>query len=307
VVKARQVLFSKQVPASGRVCSWRKPRVWPSSWRRTPVRVHGVDVAEGRRRDQELAAAPAGAGEERARQVLAGRDLADVEDDTVVAAGAVAVLVARGVDEVDPRGWPPRPAAAEFIALTTVVVAVPEGRLADAVGDVLRRAGRPLVVGAVDRVDDQARRHRAQAGLAIDRVGHRVEVALVELAHAGLALDHLVAVDHEHPGVRLLVRLGLELIVGEDVLIIRGRARDQGTEGESHRSRETNVHEDLQRQSVGSHTGWEQSERDIVVSRPRTVTRSFRVGGPATSRTALASGQRHSGRISAHTDAMRKS
>src|SRR5262245_49137630 len=32
VVSARQLLSSKQVPASGRVCSWRKPRAWPSSW-----------------------------------------------------------------------------------------------------------------------------------------------------------------------------------------------------------------------------------------------------------------------------------
>src|SRR6185295_13311790 len=31
-VSARQLLSSKQVPDSGRVCSWRKPRVWPSSW-----------------------------------------------------------------------------------------------------------------------------------------------------------------------------------------------------------------------------------------------------------------------------------
>src|SRR6476620_9227361 len=40
-VSGRQLLSSKQVPASGRVCSWRKPRVWPSSWRRMPVSVHG--------------------------------------------------------------------------------------------------------------------------------------------------------------------------------------------------------------------------------------------------------------------------
>src|ERR687897_45440 len=31
-VSGRQLLSSKHVPASGRVCSWRKPRVWPSSW-----------------------------------------------------------------------------------------------------------------------------------------------------------------------------------------------------------------------------------------------------------------------------------
>src|SRR6185436_297167 len=33
-VSGRQLLSSKQVPASGRVCSCRKPRVWPSSWPR---------------------------------------------------------------------------------------------------------------------------------------------------------------------------------------------------------------------------------------------------------------------------------
>src|SRR5689334_22583037 len=33
-VNGRQLLSSKQVPASGRVCSWRNPRVWPSSWPR---------------------------------------------------------------------------------------------------------------------------------------------------------------------------------------------------------------------------------------------------------------------------------
>src|SRR5262245_28773311 len=33
-VSGRQLLSSKQVPASGRVCSWRKPRAWPSSWPR---------------------------------------------------------------------------------------------------------------------------------------------------------------------------------------------------------------------------------------------------------------------------------
>src|SRR6476620_11341327 len=33
-VSGRQLLSSKQVPASGRVCSWRKPRAWPSSWAR---------------------------------------------------------------------------------------------------------------------------------------------------------------------------------------------------------------------------------------------------------------------------------
>src|SRR5689334_4649978 len=31
-VSARQLLSSKHVPDSGRVCSWRKPSVWPSSW-----------------------------------------------------------------------------------------------------------------------------------------------------------------------------------------------------------------------------------------------------------------------------------
>src|SRR5215208_438929 len=33
-VSGRQLLSSKQVPASGRVCSCRKPSVWPSSWPR---------------------------------------------------------------------------------------------------------------------------------------------------------------------------------------------------------------------------------------------------------------------------------
>src|SRR4051794_10047157 len=31
-VSGRQLSSSKHVPAAGRVCSWRKPRVWPSSW-----------------------------------------------------------------------------------------------------------------------------------------------------------------------------------------------------------------------------------------------------------------------------------
>ncbi len=31
-VSGRQLLSSKQVPDSGRVCSWRKPSAWPSSW-----------------------------------------------------------------------------------------------------------------------------------------------------------------------------------------------------------------------------------------------------------------------------------
>src|SRR5688500_19525415 len=38
-VSGRQLLSSKQVPDSGRVCSWRKPRVWPSSW---PMMLAGV-------------------------------------------------------------------------------------------------------------------------------------------------------------------------------------------------------------------------------------------------------------------------
>src|SRR5688572_29909409 len=38
-VSARQLLSSKQVPASGRVCSCRKPNVWPSSWPRMLVGV----------------------------------------------------------------------------------------------------------------------------------------------------------------------------------------------------------------------------------------------------------------------------
>src|SRR5687767_9477590 len=41
-VSARQLLSSKHVPESGRVCSWRKPIVWPSSWRITPVSDHGL-------------------------------------------------------------------------------------------------------------------------------------------------------------------------------------------------------------------------------------------------------------------------
>src|SRR5688572_5593068 len=42
-VSARQLLSSKQVPDSGRVCSWRKPRVWPSSW---PMMLAGVQEPE---------------------------------------------------------------------------------------------------------------------------------------------------------------------------------------------------------------------------------------------------------------------
>src|SRR5262245_8358980 len=41
VVSARQLLSSKHVPDSGRVCSWRKPRVCPSSCRMIPVSVQG--------------------------------------------------------------------------------------------------------------------------------------------------------------------------------------------------------------------------------------------------------------------------
>src|SRR5687767_14666015 len=41
-VSARQLVFSKHTPDSGRVCSWRKPIVWPSSWRITPVSDHGL-------------------------------------------------------------------------------------------------------------------------------------------------------------------------------------------------------------------------------------------------------------------------
>src|SRR5512132_1714202 len=44
VDRARQLLSSKQVPDSGRVCSWRKPMVWPSSCRRIPVRVGEPEV-----------------------------------------------------------------------------------------------------------------------------------------------------------------------------------------------------------------------------------------------------------------------
>ena len=39
-VSATQLLSSKQVPASGRVCSWRKPSVCPSSWPRMFAGVH---------------------------------------------------------------------------------------------------------------------------------------------------------------------------------------------------------------------------------------------------------------------------
>src|SRR5829696_6300406 len=42
-VSGRQLLSSKQVPASGRVCSWRKPSVWPSSW---PRMLPGVQEPE---------------------------------------------------------------------------------------------------------------------------------------------------------------------------------------------------------------------------------------------------------------------
>src|SRR5689334_16053378 len=42
-VSGRQLLSSKQVPASGRVCSWRKPSVWPSSW---PSTLAGVQEPE---------------------------------------------------------------------------------------------------------------------------------------------------------------------------------------------------------------------------------------------------------------------
>src|SRR5687768_3822465 len=43
-VSGRQLLSSKQVPDSGRVCSWRKPSVWPSSWPRMLVGVHEPEV-----------------------------------------------------------------------------------------------------------------------------------------------------------------------------------------------------------------------------------------------------------------------
>ena len=43
-VRGRQLLSSKQVPASGRVCSWRKPSVWPSSWPRMLAGVHEPEV-----------------------------------------------------------------------------------------------------------------------------------------------------------------------------------------------------------------------------------------------------------------------
>src|SRR5687767_6925263 len=43
-VSGRQLLSSKQVPASGRVCSCRKPSVWPSSWPRMLVGVQEPDV-----------------------------------------------------------------------------------------------------------------------------------------------------------------------------------------------------------------------------------------------------------------------
>src|SRR5688500_20247218 len=42
-VSGRQLLSSKQVPDSGRVCSWRKPSVWPSSW---PMMLVGVQEPE---------------------------------------------------------------------------------------------------------------------------------------------------------------------------------------------------------------------------------------------------------------------
>src|SRR6478735_3856449 len=42
-VSGRQLLSSKQVPASGRVCSCRKPSVWPSSW---PRMLPGVQEPE---------------------------------------------------------------------------------------------------------------------------------------------------------------------------------------------------------------------------------------------------------------------
>src|ERR687897_3380437 len=42
-VSGRQLLSSKQVPDSGRVCSCRKPRVWPSSW---PMMLVGVQEPE---------------------------------------------------------------------------------------------------------------------------------------------------------------------------------------------------------------------------------------------------------------------
>src|SRR5918994_6084747 len=43
-VSGRQLLSSKQVPDSGRVCSWRKPSVWPSSWPMMLVGVQEPDV-----------------------------------------------------------------------------------------------------------------------------------------------------------------------------------------------------------------------------------------------------------------------
>ena len=43
-VSGRQLLSSKQVPASGRVCSWRKPSVWPSSWATMLDGVHEPEV-----------------------------------------------------------------------------------------------------------------------------------------------------------------------------------------------------------------------------------------------------------------------
>ena len=42
-VSGRQLLSSKQVPDSGRVCSCRKPSVWPSSW---PMMLAGVQEPE---------------------------------------------------------------------------------------------------------------------------------------------------------------------------------------------------------------------------------------------------------------------
>src|SRR5688500_13543886 len=43
-VSGRQLLSSKQVPDSGRVCSCRNPRVWPSSWPRMLTGVQEPDV-----------------------------------------------------------------------------------------------------------------------------------------------------------------------------------------------------------------------------------------------------------------------
>src|SRR5690349_6242675 len=43
-VSGRQLLSSKHVPASGRVCSCRKPSVWPSSWPRMLLGVHDPEV-----------------------------------------------------------------------------------------------------------------------------------------------------------------------------------------------------------------------------------------------------------------------